>query len=494
MVVNVIFILSDQHNPAFSGCYGGLTRTPHLDALAASGARFANMYSNCPLCVPSRASLITSRYPHEIMSWDNTSPYDGKLPGWGHYFREHAIRHTTIGKLDLAKDADLGIEDMRMAKLRASFDITALYREEAFAPRGSFNFVAFTSEGGVKTNEEGKEAEITEAAIRWLTEDRPLDQPWVLNINYHRPHPKWHPQPDRFNYYNSRIDRLEDRFRIPFDELNELDQAQSVFTCGYETDERQIRLAQAAYHAVIEELDESIGEVLKAVDELGIRDEVLIVYASDHGELARAHGAWGKVSLHEDSVRVPLILSGPGVPANTVIEHPVSLIDVYPTINEALGLPAALFSRGRSLLRLAQTGSDPDHIDYVFAESHAGGMLAGSFMLRRGDWKLLEYVGYRSVLYNLREDPQELHDLLADETPDPIALDKLRELRQILNTVCSPEGVDRLARQQQLELRDELAATGQLYVEQVKRGYEPNREHLIPLGQGQIKLGKLGQL
>jgi choline-sulfatase len=452
------------------------------------------MYSNCPLCVPSRASLITSRYPHEIMSWDNTSPYDGKLPGWGHYFREQGVRHTTIGKLDLAKDADIGIEDKRMAKLRASFDITALYREEAFAPRGNFSFVAFAGEDGVKTNEEGKEAEITAEAIRWLKEDRPQNRPWMLNINYHRPHPKWHPQPERFDYYKSRIDKLEERFRIPFADLNELDQAQSVFTCGYETDERQIKLAQAAYHAVIEELDESIGHVLHTLDELGIREEVLIVYASDHGEMARAHGVWGKVSLHEDSVRVPLILSGPGIPANTVIEHPVSLIDVYPTMNEALGIPDAVFSRGRSLLRLAQTGNDPDRIDYVFAESHAGGMIAGSFMLRRGDWKLIEYVGYRSVLYNLREDPQELHDLLAVEQPGPDTLAKLQELQEILGSVGLPEGIDRLARQQQLELRDELAASGQLYVEQVKRGYEPNREHLIPLGQGQIKLSKLGQL
>jgi choline-sulfatase len=492
--VNVIFILSDEHNPAFSGCYGGITRTPNLDALAASGARFANMYCNSPLCVPSRASLMTSRYPHEIFSWDNTSPYDGKLPGWGHYFREQGIKHTTIGKLDLAKDADLGIDDMRMAKLRASFDITALYREEAFAPRGSFSSVAFTGKDGVKTNEEGKEAEITEAAIRWLQEDRPRDRPWVLNINYHRPHPKWHPQPERFNYYKSQIGELEDRFRIPFAELNELDQAQSVFTCGYEIDERQIKLAQAAYHAVIEELDESIGQVLNAVDELGIREDVLIVYASDHGEMARAHGVWGKVSLHEDSARVPLILSGPGIPENTVIDHPLSLIDVYPTINEALGNPEALFSRGRSLLRLARTGEDPERIDYAFCESHAGGMLAGSFMLRRGDWKLIEYVGFRSVLYNLKEDPQELIDLLADEHPSEEVRNKLQELKQVLGSVCSPEGIDRLARLQQRELRDELAASGQLYVEQVKRGYEPNREHLIPLGQGQIKLSKLGQL
>jgi choline-sulfatase len=482
--MNVIFILSDQHNPSFTGCYGGITRTPNLDALAASGARFAGAYTNCPLCVPSRASLMTSRYAHEIFSWDNTTPYDGMLPGWGHHFRERGIRFTTIGKLDLAPNADIGLDDMRMAKLRASYDITALFRDEAFAPRGSFNCVAFTDDGGVKTKDEGKEAEVTEEAIRWLRDEKPSDRPWVLNVNYHRPHPKWHPQPERFAFYKARVGELEERFRLPFDALNEVDQAQSVFSCGYETDERQVQLAQAAYNAVIEELDGDIGRLLQAVDELGIRDEVLIVYASDHGEMARAHGVWGKVSLHEDSVRVPLLICGPGVPAGTVVERPVSLIDVYPTINEALGNPPATFSRGRSLLQLAQTGADPDRIDYAFTESHAGGMIAGSFMVRHGDWKLIEYVGLRPVLYNLKDDPQELRDLLAVESPTPDALAKLQQLRQLLNSVCSPEGVDRLARRQQLELREELAASGQLFEEQVKRGYESNRDHLIPRGEG----------
>ncbi|MCC2684789.1 MAG: sulfatase, partial [Paenibacillaceae bacterium] len=235
----------------------------------------------------------------------------------------------------------------------------------------------------------------------------------------------------------------------------------------------------------------SIGQLLQAVDTLGLREQVLIVYASDHGEMAGAHGKWGKTSLHEDSIRVPLIVSGPGIAPGTVVEQPVSLIDVYPTINEALGQPSAPFSRGRSVLQLAQTGRDDERIDYAFSESHSGGMIAGGFVIRRGDWKLIEYVGCRPSLYNLREDPDEMHDYmagrLAADTADPAssalpveAAGKLAELRDILYSVCLPEGVDRLARRQQRKLRAQLAASGQLFREQIKRGFEPNAEHLIP--------------
>jgi hypothetical protein len=88
------------------------------------------------------------------------------------------------------------------------------------------------------------------------------------------------------------------------------------------------------------------------------------------------------------------------------------------------------------------------------------------------------------VLYNLKDDPQELCDLLAVEPPDPAVLAKLQQLRELLGSVCSPEGGDRLARRQQRELREALAKTGQLFEEQVKRGYESDREHLIPRGEG----------
>jgi choline-sulfatase len=433
-----------------------------------------------------------------VFSFDNTSPYDGKLPGWGHYFRERQVQFTTIGKLDLAPDADLGIDDTRSAKFRASLSVAPLFRDEPVEQRETFNCVKFDGHGGVETSSVDKEAHITEQAIQWLERERPEDRPWVLNVNYHRPHPKWIPDPDRLAYYMETIAPPSGKYVRQPDDLHEVDRALAVETGGFDIQGEQMRLAQAAYHAMTESLDASIGQLLAAVDALGLREQVLIVYASDHGEMAGAHGKWGKTSPHEDSIRVPLIVSGPGIPAGAIVEQPVSLIDVYPTINEALGQPPASFSRGRSVIRLAQTGRDDDRIDYVFSESHTGGMIAGTFVIRQGDWKLIEYVGYRASLFNLREDPDEMSDYMAEGAVAGLsssgaklteeAESKLSELGAILSSICLPEGVDRLARRQQRNLRKKLAASGQLFREQIKRGFEPNAEHLIPMAGG--KSGK----
>ena len=104
---NVLFILSDEHSRRVLGCYGHrMIRTPNLDALAARGIRFADAYTNSPICVPARASLATGRYPHDIRFWDNAIAYDGGVPSWHHRLREAGHEVVSIGKLHFRSEAD----------------------------------------------------------------------------------------------------------------------------------------------------------------------------------------------------------------------------------------------------------------------------------------------------------------------------------------------------------------------------------------------------
>src|SRR5260370_38226106 len=104
---NLLFMLSDEHSRIVLGCYGHpMIRTPNLDALAASGVRFSDAYCNSPICVPSRASLATGRYPHRIRFWDNAIPYDGSVPSWGHRLTAAGHAATAIGKLHFRSAAD----------------------------------------------------------------------------------------------------------------------------------------------------------------------------------------------------------------------------------------------------------------------------------------------------------------------------------------------------------------------------------------------------
>ena len=491
--MNVVCILSDQHNPSFTGCYGGITRTPNIDSLASSGAIFTNAYTNCPICVPTRASMITGRYVHEIGNWDNTVPYDGRIPGWGHYFQKNGICLTTVGSLDFKEDVDHGIEDERIPVHRFGLDVVSLFRDPPMTPRVKMhlnnhwivnprdpNVPTWQSDPNIDPDDPyiPTETEVTEEAINWLENKRPDNRPWVLNINYSKPHPAWQPLPDLFEYYKKQIKELPEKYFQPFEQLNEVEQAQSIHTCGFLGPDKDVYTAHAGYHATVEEADSEIGRVLSTLENLGIKDEVLIVYASDHGEMARAHGAWSKFSLYEDSIRIPMIIAGPGIPKNIAVSQPVSLIDLFPTINDALGRSSANFARGSSLMNLARGEKDPER-NVVFTESHCNGRIAGSFAIRRGDWKLIAYVGYDPMLFNLKDDPDEMHNLLIEDKKSDNAQNQLQELYVILYSFCSPEGVDMAARRDQLHLRQELARTGRLQEELYKRGFERNETRLI---------------
>ena len=97
---NILYIMSDEHNPKMLGCYGhGQVKTPNLDRLAAQGTRFTSAYTNSPICIPSRAAFATGRYTHETKYWDNAMPYDGAIKGWGHRLINEGLRVESIGKL-----------------------------------------------------------------------------------------------------------------------------------------------------------------------------------------------------------------------------------------------------------------------------------------------------------------------------------------------------------------------------------------------------------
>ncbi len=114
---NLLFIMSDEHNPKMMGCAGHeIVQTPNLDRLAARGTRFTSAYTNCPICVPARASFATGRYVHDIGCWDNATAYEGRPEGWGHRLREGGVRVESIGKLHYRNEADpTGFDAQHMA-------------------------------------------------------------------------------------------------------------------------------------------------------------------------------------------------------------------------------------------------------------------------------------------------------------------------------------------------------------------------------------------
>lgn len=474
--MNVMFILSDQHNASFTGCYGHpMARTPNIDSIAVRGTRFASAYSVSPLCVPGRAALFSGRYVHEIGIWDNTRAYGGSPASWARYFQNNRVKMTTVGKLDFAPGVDHGIEEELLGGQRNSMDVCALFRDQQ-VPRMALHLALKNIRPRKLDEPATNDIKVRDRAIEWLRNDRPRDRPWLLNVNFLAPHPGWRPREDIWARYENTIHDLPAKYWQKMEDLHPSDQAFAIHSCGEMFSRQDVLRCHEAYLAVIEELDEYVGMLLAMLESEGILDDTLVIYCSDHGELMHAHGAWTKCSMYEDSIHVPWVMAGPGVRAGHVETACVSHLEMFPTICEALELPQPWDKRGVSLL----SGDRPA---FVMSEFHGNGFPNGIFAIRRGKWKLIETADQRPQLYNLETDPDEMHDLVSQPDVASEAMCKLHELRCMLASICSPEAVDARAKQDQARLRAELEASGRLLDELARRGFERRTDMLVNVPQ-----------
>ena len=219
------------------------------------------------------------------------------------------------------------------------------------------------------------------------------------------------------------------------------------FSCERSFDEATIRRLHAAYFGICTFLDEQIGQVLLALEELNLRETTRVIYTSDHGEHLGARGIYGKFTMYEEACAIPFILSGPDVPAGRVVDTPISLVDCYPTVLEALGCPGAEKDRslpGESLWTIA-TADSRDRT--VFSEYHAIGSPSAYYMLRDRRYKYIYHVAGPAQLFDLENDPDEVNDLARQ--PDARARRLLREYEAQLRAQLDPEAVDRRAKADQ---------------------------------------------
>jgi choline-sulfatase len=199
--------------------------------------------------------------------------------------------------------------------------------------------------------------------------------------------------------------------------------------------------------------DDNVGRVLRALEASGEADRTRILFLSDHGDNLGARGLWGKSTMYEESVKVPMILAGPGIPEGEVCGTPVALVDAYPTVLDAVGIAPGAQDRalpGRSLLRIATEADDADR--QVFAEYHASCAPTGLMMLRRGRYKYIHYTGYGDQLFDLEADPEEIEDLAGYATLAPV----VKRFQAALRAICDPQEVDRRAKADQRRRLAEL--------------------------------------
>lgn len=441
---NVLFVLSDEHRPDALGCAGHpMVETPTLDGLAAGGVRFTDAYCSSPLCVPSRASLATGRYVHEIGFWDNATPYDGTPESWGHHLTDRGVDVTTIGELDFVPDVDDGFADQRLPNHRASPDVHGLHRDPPIDRETARERIL--DAGPIEEDDWTRDIDErrTQAAVDFLEETADADDPWVLQLGYGEPHFPLRAGREYYDRYPpSDVD-------LPYDypaadDHPILEELREHFD-GRDVDEETLRRTRAAYYGLCTALDDHVERVLDALVRTGQDEDTLVIYASDHGEPLGDHELWWKCCMYEQSVGVPLIVNGPGIAAGETVREPVSLLDVVPTIADAVGVDPAPEWQGRSLLPTATGEIDPDPDRAVFSEYHAHGTSHGMFMLRQGRFKYVYYPDNPDQLFDLEADPKELENLAAE----PEYADVCDRLAARLREIADPDAVDQRALREQ---------------------------------------------
>ena len=448
---NLLFILSDEHNKRVTGCYGHpLIRTPNLDSLAARGTRFTSAYTNCPICVPARASFATGRYVHEVRCWDNAIAYDGQVASWGHRLMEQGHHVASIGKLHYksSQPAVNGFDEeiLPLHIVNGVGDLLGLIRDEL--PRRPGSLKLGPEAGPGESEYTHYDRSIAAETEKWLKQSAPRhrDKPWALYVGFVSPHfPLIAPQPFYDLYPDDRVPwpdmyDQDKRPRHPF-----IDAMRKCLCFDEPFDAAMVRRAIRAYFGLTSFLDDNIGKILRALEETGLAQSTRVVYSSDHGDNLGTRGLWGKSTMYEESAGIPMIMAGPGVPSGKVCDTPVTLADGFPTFIQSLGArpdPRDRDLPGTSLLETA-LGRTPQRT--ILSEYHAAGAVSASYMIRHGRFKYVHYVGLPPMLFDLAADPHERRDLGRDPTLKAVREECEAQLRQVVD----PEAMDRVARADQ---------------------------------------------
>lgn len=450
---NLLIIMSDEHNPKMLGCAGNpIVETPNLDKLAAGGVRFSSAYCTSPVCIPARASFAVGKYIHQIGYADNADAYDGSIPSWHHKLRNRGHQVVSIGKLHFrTEDEDHGFSEeiIPMHIIEGKGDLMGLVRSDLPVRKGAYKMANMAGPG--ESQYTFYDREIAARAQVWLREQaaKHKDKPWVLFVSFVAPHFPLTAPPEHFYKYYDRdlpLPKLyghDERPTHPY-----LVDYRKSFNYDDYFDQEKLKKALAGYYGLCSFLDENIGKVLQALNDSGLADDTRVVYTSDHGDNLGSRGMWGKSTMFEEAAGVPLIMAGPDIPVGKVIDTPTSHVDAYPYILEAVGANEPELVEGFpgvSLSALAE-GMKPER--NVMVEYHGMGSSTGAFMIRHERYKYVYYVDYPPQLFDLKADPEELHDL----AEDPAYADVRKDCHQRLTAMCDPVEVDRKVRERQAEL------------------------------------------
>jgi arylsulfatase A-like enzyme len=439
---NVLFILCDDLRPDALSCFGSRhVKTPRIDSLAAGGVRFQNAFCTTSLCSPSRASILTGLYAHAHGVRNNFTELPERLPHWPGRLRAEGYSTAYVGKWHMGEDNDAP---------RPGFDWFVSHRGQ-----GKYFDTDWNVNGERRETRPGYYTTVvTDYCLEWL-DRQPADRPWALCLGHKAPHSFYLPEERhahafddvRVPYPPSALDLAGKpdwiRQRLPtwhgihgplFEWRKNFPDARPEAVKDFEN-------MVHAYWGTVLSVDESVGRLLDRLAAKRVLENTLVIFMGDNGLLEGEHGMVDKRTMHEPSIRIPIIARGPGLPAGRVVTEQVLTEDVAPSILDLCGAPPLAGIDGRSWRQLAN-GGDPGwrgewlyEYDYERQFPYTPNVRG----IRTDRHKLIRYPHgdggpdrHLPELYDLVNDPDERKNLATDPAHAATRLELERRLAAVL--------------------------------------------------------------
>ncbi|MBM82441.1 MAG: iduronate-2-sulfatase [Planctomycetaceae bacterium] len=416
---NVVFIISDDLTATALGCYGNkICKTPNIDQLASEGTLFSRAYCQATVCAPSRASILFGYYPYASKATGKTSGRKEVGPNrdsWPQHFRKNGYHTARVSKVfhmgvptDIAPgrhgedDPESWDEafnspgpESKAAGLGETLQNNPGGLKKGAA--GGNRFVVIEADGDDLAHSDGKTAAKSAELIHRF---KKLGKPFFLAVGFVRPHVPFVAPRKYYDAYDAQKIVLPpkipgDRDDIPENPANRRTSKKLQMDVG-----QQKRLIRG-YYASVSYMDAMTGRVLEALQESGQRDNTIVVFTSDHGYHLGEHDMWSKVSIHEESARVPLIICVPGK-SPAVSSSLVELLDLYPTVTKLCGLKIPGNIQGKDISAMLDTPQ---------TEVRNAILCSGKGRLyREKRWALLDY-GRNGELYDMTKDSKQYTNL-----------------------------------------------------------------------------------
>ena len=422
---NILFIISDDLTATALSCYGNkVCKTPNIDRLASQGTRFTKAYCQGTYCGPSRASFMSGYYPHAIkmLGYGSPRPAIGERATWAQHFKNNGYHTARVSKIfhmgvpggiekgtDGADDPASWTERFNSAgpEWKAPGDGETLENNadgRKPGPVGGNTFVVVEADGDDLVHSDGKTAA---KAVELIKQHK--DKPFFLGVGFVRPHvPFVAPRKDYTDFLPYAKMQLppklkEDWADIPKAGIN------YKTSKNMKMDVRRQKKAVGGYYASVAFMDRMVGQVLDGLKEAGLDDNTIVIFTSDHGYHLGEHDFWAKVSLHDESAAVPLIIRMPGKkPA--VCHSLVELLDLYPTLSNLCGLKVPGRLQGKDISEMM---TDPAKE----VRSAAFSVNGKGFLLREENWAYIAY-GKNGLgdeeLFDMKQYPKQFTNLAKD--------------------------------------------------------------------------------